>query len=193
MIYQNRIKRLLDIVISLLSLIILTPLFLVVAVSVKLSSKGDVFFKQERVGIKGKPFKIYKFRTMHVNPKRELKQTTNNDPEVFPLGKLLRRLKIDELPQILNVLKGDMSIIGPRPCLQQTYNEMPDWAHKRFDVRPGLSGLAQVNGNITISWEDRWKYDIKYAKNPTFQNDLAIIGKTFLVILFGEHKFRRIK
>lgn len=193
MIYQSYIKRLLDIVVSLLTLILLTPLFIVVAISIKLSSKGDIFFKQTRIGLNGKPFKIYKFRTMDVNPNRELNQTTSADPEVFPLGKVLRRLKIDELPQVFNVLKGDMSIIGPRPCLQQTYDEMPAWARERFNVRPGLSGLAQVNGNITLSWEDRWKYDTTYIKKPSLKKDLAIIGKTFLVVLFGEHKFRRTK
>lgn len=193
MIYQSYIKRLLDIIVSLLTVILLTPLFIIVAISIKLSSKGNIFFKQTRIGLEGKPFKIYKFRTMDVNPKRELNQTTNADPEVFPLGKVLRRLKIDELPQVFNVLKGDMSIIGPRPCLQQTYDEMPAWARKRFNVRPGLSGLAQVNGNITLSWEDRWKYDTSYIKNPSLKKDLAIIGKTFLVVLFGEHKFRRAK
>jgi lipopolysaccharide/colanic/teichoic acid biosynthesis glycosyltransferase len=128
---------------------------------------------------------------MHVNPERILNQTTNSDPSVFSVGKVLRRTKIDELPQIFNVLIGDMSLVGPRPGLPSMLEEMPEWAKMRWTVRPGLTGLAQVNGNIELSWEERWQYDIEYIEKVTILNDLMIIVRTVLVVLFGEALFRR--
>lgn len=191
MIYRKYLKRILDILFSLSVLLIIWPLIAMAIIAVKLSSTGPIFFTQARVGLNGKPFKIYKLRTMYWNPERAIKQTTQADPEVFFVGKILRRLKLDELPQVFNVLLGDMSIVGPRPCLEQTKQDMPAWAIRRFDVRPGMTGLAQVNGNIELPWQSRWKYDIYYIENYTFLFDAWIILKTVLVVFLGEGRFRR--
>lgn len=189
--YKSVFKRLIDILISFFALFLLSPLLLIAILSIKVSSSGPIFFSQERAGKGGRAFTVMKLRTMTVNPKRKMTQTTVSDPEVIPVGKALRRLKLDELPQLLNVLKGDMSLVGPRPCLVQTRDEMPGWAKKRFDVSPGLTGLAQVNGNIALTWEERWKYDILYVDNLTFVTDFKIILKTFLVVLLGEERFKK--
>lgn len=191
MIYRAAGKRVLDLSVSLMALVFAAPVILIGYVLVRMSSAGPGFFVQERLGYQGQTFKVFKLRTMHVNPKRVLNQTTSNDPEVFRAGKVLRRTKIDELPQIFNVLKGDMSLVGPRPGLPSMLDEMPEWARERLDVRPGLTGLAQVNGNIQLSWEERWKYDIEYVEGISLSNDLAIILRTVLVVLFGEGLFRR--
>jgi len=191
MIYRKYMKRLLDILISLFAIIVATPLMIISALLIKVSSRGPIFFLQERIGLGGRKFNLIKLRTMAVNPNRKLTQTTNHDPEVFPVGMVLRRLKLDELPQILNVLKGDMSIVGPRPCLEVTKTDMPKWAQARFQVRPGLTGLAQVNGNISLSWEERWKYDVKYVDNITFIRDTSLVLRTVLVVLLGEERFEK--
>lgn len=116
-------------------------------------------------------------------------QVYGNNSEITTVGKLLRRLKIDELPQLINVLKGDMSFIGPRPCLPELRNEFDENGWERLKVRPGLSGLAQINGNIYLSWEERWKYDAEYVSKQSFILDIKIILKTFLIVIFGEKKF----
>lgn len=191
MIYESFVKRGTDFVLSSLALFFLLPLIFTAAILVKLSSPGPIFFTQERVGRNGHRFNIYKVRTMSVDNGRGISQTLNSDPDVFPVGKILRRFKLDELPQIYNVVKGDMSIVGPRPCLEQTAKEMPIWARQRFSFRPGLTGLAQVNGNVSLSWEERWRYDIDYVDNCSFNLDLKILAKTFLVVFRGEEYFRR--
>lgn len=185
------LKRVLDIIVSLAAILLTGGILALSAIAIAFSSKGPIFFLQNRAGLKGQPFKIFKLRTMHVNKNRSIGQTTNSDPEVFFIGKLLRRLKIDELPQIFNVLVGDMSIVGPRPCLMETAREMPDWAKARFNVRPGITGLAQINGNIALSWEERWRYDVLYTNTHTVLGDISIILKTILVVLLGEALFRR--
>ena len=114
------------------------------------------------------------------------KQTYLNDAEIFPIGKLLRRFKLDELPQIFNILVGDMSLIGPRPCLESTFKMMPKWALKRFEIKPGITGLAQVSGNIKLNWPQRWVLDIDYLKRQSFMLDIKIIFLTSFVLLFGE-------
>jgi len=190
MTYTKAWKRLLDFVLAMLALVVALPLILIVAAGIKISSPGPVFFRQTRVGLHGVNFDILKLRTMGLNPDRELVQTYNNDPEVFPLGRVLRRLKIDELPQILNVLHGDMSLVGPRPCLPQTFEEMPKWARKRSLVRPGLTGLAQINGNVALTWEERWRYDLEYVDSISFLTDIRLIIKTLAVVIFGEEQFR---
>ncbi len=128
-----------------------------------------------------------------MNPKRDIKQTILEDPEVTTLGKFLRRYKFDEIPQIYNVIKGEMSLIGPRPILPFTYLSMPDWAKNRFNVKPGLTGLAQVRGNIFLSWEERWRYDCIYASNISLLRDCKILFKTIFIVIFGEKKFKVIK
>jgi lipopolysaccharide/colanic/teichoic acid biosynthesis glycosyltransferase len=190
-IYRRGGKRLLDVLFSLLGLIIAGPFILLGWVAVRLSSPGPGFFRQERVGLNEAHFLVLKLRTMSVDPNRKLAQTTNSDPEVLPVGRLLRRLKIDELPQVVNVLCGDMSLVGPRPCLQATLESMPENARRRFTVRPGITGLAQVNGNVAMTWPERWTYDLRYVDCYSLKTDLQIIGKTIGVVLFGEERFRR--
>lgn len=184
-------KKVLDFVLAIIGATIAVPIIGICALMIKISSPGPVFFLQERVGLDGKPFLIFKLRTMAVNPDRREKQTQISDPEVFPVGKIFRRLKIDELPQLFNVLRGDMSWVGPRPSLIETFNEMPEWARKRVSVRPGITGLAQVNGNVALSWEERWKHDLKYTETISFLTDLKILWKTVAVVVLSEEQFRR--
>ena len=159
--------------------------------AVRITSEGPGFFRQTRVGLGGHAFVVLKLRTMSVKQDRPLAQTTLQDPDVLPAGRLMRRLKIDELPQLWNVFRGDMSLIGPRPCLEETRDEMPPWARRRFEVRPGLTGLAQVSGNVALTWEERWRHDVKYVDQLSFLVDLKILMKTVLVVLLGEEKFKR--
>jgi lipopolysaccharide/colanic/teichoic acid biosynthesis glycosyltransferase len=175
------------------TLLLLTGIPMILAMFMILaSSPGPVFFVQTRVGLGGKPFRILKLRTMTVDPGRVTAQTLNSDPEVLPVGKFLRHFKIDELPQIVNVLKGDMSLVGPRPCLEETRAAMPDWARRRFEVRPGLTGLAQVNGNVSLSWVERWRHDVDYVNRYSLVLDMKIIAKTVVVLLLGENRFRSV-
>ena len=141
-----KIKRFLDIIFGLFLIILTLPILILSNIGVFLSSKGSTIFKQKRIGLNKKIFIIYKIRTMHINPNREIKEIDLDSPGLFTFGAFLRRSKIDEIPQLLNIVKGDMSFIGPRPCLLKTAENMPDWAFRRFSVRPGLSGLAQING-----------------------------------------------
>jgi len=191
MMYRNWLKRVLDLCGSASLIVLAFPLLAISAILVMLSSPGNPLFTQRRVGRNGKVFEIYKLRTMTVNKERKVGQTRVDDPEVLFVGKFLRRLKIDELPQIVNVFLGDMSLIGPRPCLEITYDEMPEWARERFNVRPGLTGLAQINGNIELTWEQRWRYDVEYVRSVSLFQDMRILAKTALVVLLGEGRFRR--
>lgn len=192
MIYRDGVKRLLDGVGAGMLLVIFSPLLLLGVMAVSLGSVGPIFFRQKRMGRALQPFTILKLRTMHVDEKRAPGQTRNHDPGVFPAGRLLRRFKIDEIPQLLNVLRGDMSLIGPRPCLEESVGDMPEWAMERFAVRPGLTGLAQVRGNIELSWPERWRYDVRYVRDCSFRLDAAIAAATVLVVLLGErHLLRR--
>tara|TARA_Y100000589_G_scaffold332042_1_gene388756 strand:- start:446 stop:1021 length:576 start_codon:yes stop_codon:yes gene_type:complete len=180
------IKRLFDIIFAIALLPLIIPFSIFISFIIIKNSKGPILFKQKRIGLNYKTFIIYKFRTMYLNPKRNEKQTLLGDPNIIEGGNFLRRFKLDELPQILNILKGDMSFVGPRPCLESTLQGMPQWAKKRFNLKPGLSGLSQVNGNIKLTWSERWAIDIKYVNNLSFLLDLKIILKTFIVIFFGE-------
>lgn len=190
--YQRFIKRLLDFIVSLVLLIILSPLFLLVAIVIKLTSRGPVFFTQLRPGKNQRLFIVYKFRTMVKDAVKHQKagvEVLGNDERITKVGKVLRRLKIDELPQLINILKGDMSIVGPRPSLPDYLDKYEDWELKRFCVRPGLTGLAQVNGNIHLSRIERSYYDIQYVDNLTFWLDFKIILKTIAIVFMGEEKF----
>jgi lipopolysaccharide/colanic/teichoic acid biosynthesis glycosyltransferase len=190
MMYVRFFKRLIDILISSLLIIIAIPLLLVAAIGIKLSSPGPILFLQKRIGQNGKIFQIYKLRTMELDPRREIGQTYTSDPAVFRFGKILRRLKIDELPQIFNVVSGDMSIVGPRPCLKETFVEMPKWARARFLVKPGITGLAQISGNVALTWEERWMHDVHYVEKLSLFADLKIIIKTIAVVVAGEERFK---
>lgn len=183
------LKRSFDLLLSVISILILSPFLILSGLLISLTSKGPVFFKQDRLGKGGKVFKLYKFRTMTHKKRESKEQVFGDSPEVTFVGKFLRRLKIDELPQLINVLKGNMSFVGPRPCLPELKEEFDENGKLRLKVRPGLSGLAQINGNIYLSWPERWKYDAEYVKQQSIILDLKIIFKTFLIVLFGEDKF----
>jgi lipopolysaccharide/colanic/teichoic acid biosynthesis glycosyltransferase len=185
--YELFFKRLFDWLFSLFMILILFIPFIIVSILIKIDSKGSIFFMQERLGKNKIPFSVYKLRTMS-HKKRKIEQVYKNDAEITRVGYYLRRFKIDEMPQIINIFLGDMAIIGPRPCLPnvlEKYN-LDDY---RFKVRPGLSSIAGVNGSIYLSWEEKWWYDKYYVKNLNFLLDLKIFLKTFLIIFQGEDKF----
>lgn len=185
-----KFKRLFDFFISFAILLLLFPLFIIVAVLIKLDSKGPIFYLQSRVGENGRVFRIYKLRTM-TNKERDpnVKQTYLQDPDITRIGGLLRRFKIDELPQIWNVFIGDMSLVGPRPALPSLYDKFGEIAKKRCEVRPGMTGWAQVNGNIYLPWEERLCLDREYVDRMSFMLDLRILVKTVAIVLFGEEKY----
>lgn len=181
------IKRALDILFSLILLILgLIPL-LIVALIIKIDSPGDALFKQERLGLGGKTFKIYKFRSMCVGAEKTGSgvYSGKNDARVTRVGKIIRATSIDELPQLINILKGEMSFIGPRPTL--TYHpwkleEYTDFQKRRFEVRPGVTGLAQINGRKDIPWDRRIEYDVEYVDNMSFMLDFKILLKTIVKV-----------
>jgi undecaprenyl phosphate N,N'-diacetylbacillosamine 1-phosphate transferase len=185
--YEIMFKRVIDIVFTIVVLFILSLPFILIAILVKLESRGPIFFRQERLGKNKKVFNIYKFRTM-TDKSRVIAQVYKDNSEITRVGYYLRRFKIDEMPQIINVLLGDMSIIGPRPCLPNVIEKygLDDY---RFKVRPGLSSIAGVNGSIFLTWQEKWWYDKYYVENLSLLLDLKIFFKTFLVIIFGEEKF----
>ena len=192
--YKNGLKRILDVLLSGIALIILTPIFIIICVLILKDDFGPIFFKQKRVGKDEKIFEVFKFRTMYINAEKYQKlgvEVTGEDPRITKLGYFLRRFKLDELPQLYNILKGDMSIIGPRPSLPDYLKIYKDWERERFRVKPGLSGLAQVNGNIYLSRIKRSRLDVKYVRELSFSLDLKIVLKTILVIIFGEKRFKK--
>lgn len=187
--YAKYFKRVLDFLLSLIAIIILSPVLLIIAIAIKIDSKGPVFFLQERLGKDGKVFKIIKFRTMVVNAENigdGLKVKSENDDRITKVGKVLRKTSLDELPQFINVLKGDMSIVGPRPPVTyhpHKYEEYSDEQRKRFEVRPGITGLAQVRVRNSASWDDRIKIDVEYTEKISFIIDIKIFFETFLNII----------
>lgn len=180
--YRKYIKRLLDIVISLTALIVLSPVLLIVAILVRCKLGSPVIFHQQRPGYNEKIFKLCKFRTM-TDERDENGELLPDEIRLTRFGKLLRSTSLDELPELLNILKGDMSLIGPRPLLVRYLPYYTDEERKRHDVRPGLTGLAQVNGRNALGWEERFAYDIEYVENLTFGMDVKIIGMTIGKVL----------
>lgn len=175
--YQHFFKRILDFILSLLALIVLSPLILVISILVKIKLGSPVIFKQKRPGKDEKIFTLFKFRTMTDEKDSEGKLLADKK-RITKFGNLLRSTSIDELPELINIIKGDMSIIGPRPLLVEylpLYNEVQK---KRHNVRPGLTGLAQINGRNAITWQERFKLDVEYVENITFINDFKILLKT---------------
>lgn len=175
--YRKFLKRFVDIVLSLLILIISSPILLVSAILIKLESEGPVIFKQKRLGLHGKEFYIYKFRSMCVGAEKSGVYSDNKDTRVTKIGKILRKTSIDELPQAVNVLKGDMSFIGPRPPL--TYHPWPieEYSEEQlrmFEVRPGITGWAQVNGRKAVEWNRRIKLNVWYVDNLSLWLDIKI-------------------
>ena len=183
--YKKIIKRFLDILISLFGLIILSPVFLIVAILVRIKLGSPVFFKQERPGKDEKIFKLYKFRSMS-DKKDENGKLLPDKERLTRFGKILRSTSLDELPELFNILKGDMSLIGPRPLAVSYLPYYNEKEKHRHDVRPGLTGLAQINGRNALNWEERFKYDIEYVNNITFMTDIKIFFKTFIKVLKKE-------
>lgn len=184
------VKRFFDMIVSFAILLFSFLFFLLLAFLIKLDSKGPIFYLQNRVGKDGHFFGVYKFRTM-TDKKRDpnVKQTYLQDPDITRIGGFLRRFKIDELPQIWNVFIGDMSLVGPRPALPSLYEKFGEIAKKRCQVRPGMTGWAQVNGNIYLPWEERLCLDREYVDRMSFMLDLRILVKTVAIVLFGEEKY----
>jgi lipopolysaccharide/colanic/teichoic acid biosynthesis glycosyltransferase len=182
-------KRLLDVVASGAGLVLASPVLLAAAAAVWLEDGRPIFFMQDRVGLRGARFRVAKFRSMRVNdtPPEALPQIRPDHELVTRSGAILRRLKIDELPQLWSVVKGDMSLIGPRPTLASQVEQYDLVQRRRLDVRPGLSGWAQVNGNTEISWNERIALDVWYVDHWSPLLDLKILAKTVAVVLFGEH------
>ena len=179
--YAKYIKRILDFLLSLIAIIILSPVFLIVAILVRIKLGSPVIFKQERPGKNEKIFTLYKFRTM-TDKKDENGNLLPDSERLTKFGKALRSTSLDELPELFNILKGDMSIVGPRPLAVQYLPYYTDEERHRHDVRPGLTGLAQINGRNCLSWEKRFKYDLKYVNNITILQDLKIVLKTIIKV-----------
>ena len=190
--YSKYFKRVLDFGLSLIALLVLSPLLILVAILIKLGSEGPIFFMQERPGKGQKIFKVYKIRTMVKDAVKQQEvgvEVIGSDARITTIGKFLRRFKIDELAQLINILKGDMSIVGPRPTLPEYVSLYEEWELLRFSVRPGLTGLAQINGNIFLKQQEKSVYDVKYIENISFLNDIKIILKTVAIVFLGEEKF----
>jgi lipopolysaccharide/colanic/teichoic acid biosynthesis glycosyltransferase len=179
-------KRLFDITISMIGLIITSPILLITAVAIKLESPGPIIFKQERLGLNGKVFKIYKFRSMCVDAEKGGVYEKKGDPRVTKVGKFIRKTSIDELPQFVNILKGEMSLIGPRPALTYhpwPYNEYTEEQKRMFHVRPGVTGWAQVNGRKEVEWPRRIELNVEYVNKMSLYFDLMIFFKTIFKVL----------
>lgn len=183
--YERYIKRLQAIVLSLIAIIILSPILLITYLLVRVKFGKPAIFIQKRVGKDGKVFDLYKFRTM-TNQRDEDGKLLPDDQRLTSFGKKLRSTSLDELPELFNVLKGDMALIGPRPLLVKYLPLYNDEQARRHEVRPGLTGYAQVNGRNTITWEDRLKLDVEYVDNVTFLNDWKIIFKTIKTVFKRE-------
>lgn len=184
-------KRALDLGVASLALLALLPLLAVAALLVRASSPGPIFFRQDRLGRDGRIFRILKFRTMTDRPRGHHHEVLPGNPEVTRVGAVLRRTKIDELPQLLHVLAGQMSLVGPRPDLPAHLPGYTPLARARLLVRPGLTGLAQIHGNIYLTWEQRWHYDADYVRRLGFGLDLHIILSTFRVLAGDEKRYLR--
>lgn len=182
---QLVLKRLIDILLSLIGLILLAVPFAMIALAIKLDSEGPVFFRQERVGKGGRVFKTWKFRTMIVGAVNQGLgyNVAKNDPRITRVGRFLRSWGLDELPQLINVLKGEMSIVGPRPTLQYQVDQYDDFQRRRLLVKPGITGWALIHGRNLLSWEERIKYDVWYVDHWSLGLDLWIMLRTIWVVL----------
>jgi lipopolysaccharide/colanic/teichoic acid biosynthesis glycosyltransferase len=204
--YYHIVKRILEVIICLVSLPFLLPVFIIIFLAIRLESPGPVFFVQDRIGKGGRRFKIIKFRTMHHNiddshhrtfmkayvngkvecegAERLFKPFSKN--QVTPIGRILRKSSLDELPQLINVFKGEMSFVGPRPNVPWEVEAYKGWHVERLEVTPGITGLAQVRGRSSITFDDIVKADIEYIKKQSLWLDMKILWWTFLVALFGK-------
>lgn len=189
-----RFKYAVDFVVALLAVVVCCPLIFGVAIAIKAEDGGKVIFSQRRTGAGGKKFNCYKFRSMKstdVSYDKHRRVIKDNNPNLTKVGKIIRKFKLDELPQLFNVLKGDMCIIGPRPLLPVFDTDYEDWEIVKFEMRPGLTGLGQVYGNGYLSIKDRKYYDVLYAMHASPWMDIKIAFKTVAVVIFGERRFLR--
>ncbi|MDR3026317.1 sugar transferase [Chryseobacterium sp.] len=183
--YKNYLKRIFDFVVSLIGITLLLPIFLIVMIGLFISNNGKPFFFQQRPGKNGKVFKIIKFKTM--NDKKDSNGNLLSDAErLTALGAFVRKTSLDEIPQLLNVLKGDMSLIGPRPLLVQYLPLYNEHQSRRHEVRPGITGWAQVNGRNAISWNQKFDYDVWYVENISFMLDVKIFFLTAKKVFIRE-------
>jgi lipopolysaccharide/colanic/teichoic acid biosynthesis glycosyltransferase len=187
-------KRLIDILGSVIGGLIISPILIIIALAIKLTSTGPVFFRQERLGKNGRVFKILKFRTMVVNAEKigdGLSIKSNDDDRITRIGKVLRATSLDELPQLFNVVLGQMSLVGPRPPVTyypyDGYGNYPNWTKSRFTMRPGVTGLAQVTVRNSVSWDERIKVDNQYVENFDLWLDIRILFKTVLKLFKSEN------
>lgn len=186
--YRNFGKRAIGFILSLIALIILSPILLIVAIIIKIDSKGPVIFKQERLGVNGVPFWIYKFRSMCVGAEKQGSgvYSYKGDSRITKVGKIIRATSIDELPQLWNILKGDMALIGPRPALTYhpwPYEQYDEYQKHMFDVRPGITGWAQVNGRKEVPWPERIKLNVYYVEHLSLWLDIKILFMTVFKVV----------
>ena len=193
--YKGLIKPLFDWILALMALILLSPLFLVVAIAIKADSKGPVFFLQERLGKNGRVFRVFKFRSMVVNKGRDKdNKLFENDPRITKVGSFIRKTSIDEIPQLINIIKGEMSFIGPRPPLTYFPKKYPDYNEfekKRFLVKPGISGLAQVRCREVHDWDVNIPIDVEYVENYSFLYDTKLFLSSFLMFFKTDNIYRK--
>lgn len=197
-IFYRIIKRVFDVLISGISLVLLSPLFLIIALSIKLNSKGKVFYKHKRIGKNGEYIYLYKFRSMYSDSKERLEEMLkdpkikkeweenfklSNDPRITKIGAFLRKASLDELPQLLNILRGDMSIVGPRPIIDDEIKKYGINKDKLLSVTPGLTGWWACNGRSCTSYDDRMKLELYYVDNKSIKLDIKIIIKTFISVI----------
>jgi lipopolysaccharide/colanic/teichoic acid biosynthesis glycosyltransferase len=183
-------KRLFDLAVVIVVLAAVWPFLLLIAILIRATSRGPAFFRQGRLGRNATVFEAWKFRTMTDRPRvPDTIQYTGDPSEVTAIGRILRRTKLDELPQIFNVLTGEMSLVGPRPQLPVQLSEFDENAKLRLLVRPGLTGMAQTHGGVALNWTERWAYDADYVRRLSLPLDLWLIARTFGVLLHGEEKY----
>ena len=183
--YERFVKRPQDFLCALFALIILSPVLIIVAILVRIKLGSPILFTQDRPGKDGKIFKLYKFRTM-LPPKDGVIDPTQDAARLTPFGKKLRATSLDELPELFNILKGDMAVVGPRPLLVQYLDRYNEHQARRHEVRPGFTGLAQVHGRNAINWEEKFDWDVKYVDHITFSGDWKIIFETIKTVLKRE-------
>jgi exopolysaccharide biosynthesis polyprenyl glycosylphosphotransferase len=196
--FNKTLKRAVDVLIAGTALVLISPLWALIALAIRLDSPGPILFRQERVGLYGKPFTLFKFRSMHIDAEEQLERLRarneaagplfkiKDDPRRTRVGRFIRRTSLDELPQFINVLKGDMSMVGPRPGLAREVAQYQDWHRKRLAVLPGITGLWQVSGRSELTFDEMVMLDIYYAENWSLGMDLRIMLRTVPQFIFGD-------
>lgn len=187
--YKNKVKRILDFFLSLAGMIVLSPVLIIISLIIKIDSKGPVFFKQKRVGKNKVYFEIYKFRTMYTDTPKDMPTHLLNNPDIFitKVGRFLRKTSLDELPQLFNIFKGEMAIVGPRPALYNQYDLISERdKYGANDIRPGLTGWAQINGRDELEIDEKARLDGEYAQNITIRMDLKCFFGTIISVLKHE-------